>query len=608
MSILFLKLFSLLLRVKEMLQVHFLQYAVVTYKSRPIIKNKSFDNQTIQYLNNAIFAVYFVLRLIVLSIIYLFKFIQAIFLPKNMGLLGMVFSLVKILILLFPLTLTGIYWYLSGDAKPDQLQFYQESHRYRTATAISDSHGNLIGVIDNPLAPPTENISNTQQLGTLFVNKIPDVFWDVIKAQEDKDLSFDYADMSLMDVLLLKKRNYKGLHLFDLVKKHIVFFIPRTSSPRQGLITQIVNNLYGEKYFEDSCSIGLFKKLNIRFFDAINRGIAGLCETTEEIRAARHLFPYLAKYNGLEFKRWTAMHTPSLIFDQDIQGVRATSETIFGKPLGALSESQQALLAASYLHKIPFISARNTRRKQEQRDNWQKLVKFAINDIEIAYADNQPDKANKLIQNLKKLGIPAEAEIPDQLKKHIENLDSAQQQQYDNLLKRSHLFIHGFDDLVRNRLSDIYSTLDKNQAVTDMIITVPSLANTNLEKDINRSMQSITQNCPACFNVLPGKPLDKNGALMRVIVSDEQGKVVRLYKRGNVGTRSIASIAMLPASILLASMGVKAKTKFCDLEYRGVNSKRQALNFSAKTCQNLIRRGRFYTFKYVIAASKSLPL
>ncbi len=608
MNILILKLFSLLLRVKDSLQIHLLQYAISTYKSRPIVNNKAFDNQTLEYLNKAIFALYFVLRLLVLGIIYLLKLIKAIILPRNQGLAGMLFSLVKILILLFPLTLTGIYWYLSGDAKPAQLQFYQELHRYRTATAISDSHGNLIGAIANPLTPPIENISQTPLPATLFVNKPPDVFWELIKAQEDKDLSFDYADTGLMDVLLLKKRTYKGLHLVDVVKKYIGFFIPRSSSPRQGLITQIVNNLYGEKYFEEKCSIKSLKKLNIGFLNALNRGITGLCKTTKEIHAARHLFPYLAKYQGLEFKRWAAMYTPPLTADQNIQGIRAVSEIIFGKAPSALSEAQQALLAAAYLHKIQFIAASDNKQNQQRVENWQKLVKSAINDIEITYAENQPEKANKLIQDLKQFTIPIQATIPAQFKKHIENLNISQQRKYSNLMNRSDLFVHGFTDLLKQRLRNIYARLNKNQAVSDMIITLPSLANINLEKDINRAMQSVIQNCPSCFNVLPGKPVENNGALMQIIVSDEQGKVVRLYKRGNVSTRSIASISMLPASILLTSMGIKAKTRFCDLEYRGVKNTTQALNFSAKSCRKLLKRGRAHSFKDIIAASKSLPL
>ena len=607
MNMLLLKLFSLLIRFKEMLQLHFLQYAIVTYKTRPQIKNKSFNNQTLRYLNYALFVVYFVLRLFVLAIAYLFKIIKTIILPKDHSISGAIFSFIKILVLLFPLSLSGLYWYLSGDVKPDQLKHYQTLHLYRTATAITDSQGNILGVIPNPLAAPTENSSHSQDADTLFVNKTPDVFWDVIKAQQDKNLSFDYADTGLMDVLLLKKQNYKGLNLLNLIKQPLYSLFGQSTTSQVGLITNIVNNLYTENYFEEHCSIGLFKNLNIRFLNAINHGLSGLCRKTEEIRAARHLFPYLAKFNGLEFKRWTAMHTPPLISGQSLRGIKTVSETIFAKPVSALNEAQQALLAASYLHQIPFISPWDEAQQQQRNENWQQLISFAIKDIQKSYA--QPEnKTSKIIESLKALQISEKPQLPSPINRYLASLPKDQLKDYGDLVKRKSLFIQDFADLVSKRLAAIYQQLEKNQAVSDIIITLPSMANNRLKNKINQAMQTAINNCRSCFNRLPGKTLQENGALMRVIISDEQGKMVRLYQQGKTDSREIASIAMLPAGILLASLGDKANTRFCDLEYQGIKTLPQALNFSEKSCKKLIKRGRALSFKELIATSKSMPL
>ena len=616
MNMLLLKLFSLLFRLKEMLQLHFLQYAIVTYKTRPQIKNKSFDRQTLQYLNHAVFVAYFVLRLFALAIAYLFKIIKTIILPKDHSISAILFSFVKLLVLLFPLSLSALYWYLSGDVDPAQLKRYQTLHLYRTATAITDSQGNMLGVMPNPLAASAKNSGYSQDADTLFVNKTPDVFWEVIKAQQDKNLSFDYTDTGLMDVLLLKKKNYKGLNLLNLVKRPVYSLFGQNIRAEDGLITQIIHNLYTENYFENHCSIGLLKKLNIRFFNAINHALSGVCRTTEEIRAARHLFPYLAKFNGLEFKRWTAMHTPPLISGQSLRGIKTVSESVFARPVSALSEAQQALLAASYLHQIPFISPWDETQQQQRDKNWQQLITLAIKDIQKSYAPtanaqttNQPaNKAGKIIESLKALQISEKPRLPSTIKQYFATLSKKQLKDYADLVKRNNLFIQDFSDLLSKRLTAIYQQLKKNQAVTDIIITLPSMANNRLKNKINQLMQTAISNCRSCFNRFPGKTLQQNGALMRVIISNEQGKIVRLYQQGKTDSREIASIAMLPAAILLASLGDKANTRFCDLEYQGIKSLSQVLKFSEKSCNKLIRRGRTLSFKEVIAASKSIHL
>lgn len=609
MNIILLKLYSLFHETKEMFHVHFSQYLIVTYRSRPIVVNKNYDNKILRRINIFLLMVYSIYRIIFLGILYFFKILTSLLIVKDKGIVGIVFSFIRIAIFLIPLSLTGLYLYLSGDVDPAKLKFYQGLHSYRTATAISDNYGHLIGAIQSPLASPSKSINHQQRIGTLYVNDVPNVFWDVLRAQEDKHLSFNDAETGLLDILFFRKDSYKGIHLTSLLKKPFSFISStETSFTQVSLMRQIIKNLYGDRYFEQQCSVSFFKEAKIKFFDHINKGFTRACRDLEYLQAGRHLFPYLARFNGLEFKRWSAMHTPMLVSNSDAYGLRSISATIFGKKVEKLNEAQQALLATSYLYNLQFPLLELGKRSDAlEREQWQKLSELAIVAVEIAYRETQSNKADKIIQNIKAIELPPKPKIPRQFVNYIENIDSSQQKKYTDLFKRNALFIEGFDSLIVSRLKEIYKGIGESRAVTDLIITLPVIENNRFIKNINSAMQGMIDRCRSCFNKLPGNDPLKNGALMKIIVSDEQGKIIRHYKKGNVSRRSIASVAKLPASILLASFDDKANTKYCNREYKGLKNETGPFKYGIKNCSSLKRRGYAFTFKDAFAVSKNLP-
>lgn len=605
MSIILLKLYSLFYEIKEMLHVHFSQYLIVTYRSRPIIRNKSRENEYLYYVNYLLFILYFAFRVVLSSIVYFFRVLVSLLIVKDRGIVGVGLSFIKITIFLVPLSIISLYLYVSGDVDPAKLKYYQDLHSYRTATAISDNQGNLIGAIPNPLPPPIKSVSQEQLSGTLYVNGVPDVFWDLLKAQEEKDFSFDYSDATLTDYLFFRKSSYKGIDLTSLLKRPFSFMV---SAPNKiSLMSRIIKNLYGEKYFEQQCSIGVFKSINSKFFNYLNKKVTGLCKKIEHAQAARHLFPYLARFNGLEFKRWSAMHTPLLVSNNDAHGLRSVSAVVFGEKVERLSEAQQALLAASYLHDIRFslVSADST--QEDRIEKWQSINNHAVFAVENTYRESQPDKADRIIEALKIIQSPVRPKIPNSFTRYLNTLGKSQQQKYGQLFKRSHLFIDAADDRIVNRLKNIYNSIDSNKVVTDLIITLPVIDNNSFIKNIDFAMTKMIKKCTLCFNKLPGGDPADNGALMRIIVSNEQGKIIRYYKKGDVSRRSIASIAKLPASILLASLGDTANTKYCNLRQQGLKNETGLFKSGTRNCSSLKRAGHSFTFKNTFAVSQDLP-
>jgi len=610
MTIILLKLYSIFIHVKEMAHAHILQYILISYQSRPIIRSKNSgnsDNKALYYINSILFIIYLIARLLLLIFSYTFHAIKSLLSFKK-GIFRGSLSLVIIVFLLFQASFASIYLYLSGKPDPIQLKYYQDLHRYRTATAIRDTSGNLIGAIPNPLPSPSRNISHDQRSGSLFIDNIPSVFWDILRAKEDKYLSFNYSDTNLIDVLIFKNKSYKGINIIDMLAKPYASILLRgETSSGNGLINQIITNIYGKKYFDDKCSIGILKNANAQFLKELNNKVISICQKTEELRAARHLFPYLAQYNGLEFKRWAAMHTPLLESNDNISGLRALSETTFNQRVESLSEAQQAILATSYIYKIkitPSISS------------WKQIINHAIDSVKVVYEKSQPSKALKITQDLKNITSPPLSKIPNRYLRAVASFATEEKQDYQNLFKRTLLFTNNFNQIIERQLEKIYLGISQNKVVTDMVITLPIIDNNNFNKNIDSTLKEMINKCKSCFNTSLENALKKvtkstenNEIVIKILVSDEQGRIIRYYRKGDVFSKHpIAGIAKLPASILLASLGDTANTKYCNHEYKSLKNSSEPLKNGVKNCRTLNKQGHAFSFKNTIATSKNLPL
>ena len=193
----------------------------------------------------------------------------------------------------------------------------------------------MIGALPSPKAAPNDKVRHQQRQGALYVDEVPDVFWDVLIAREDRALDFDFKNTSLLELVSGKKESYKGVNFASLVKRPIESQLKGNDlAGGSALINLIIKNLYGQRYFSQmNSSIPLIANLQRKF---------------EELRGARHLFPYLANHNGEEFKRWIAMHAPLLSAGDDVYGIRSAAATLFGLRPQDLSDAEQAVLAAAY--------------------------------------------------------------------------------------------------------------------------------------------------------------------------------------------------------------------------------------------------------------------
>jgi len=143
--------------------------------------------------------------------------------------------------------------------------------------------------------------------------------------------------------------------------------------------------------------------------------------------------------------------------------------------------------------------------------------------------------------------------------------------------------------------------------ITDIIVTLPIIDNLTFIDKINAVMKQALSRCKMCTNKLSGDRISNKDALIRIIVSNEQGKIIRYYSNGEVAKRPIADITKLPASILLASLGDMANSQYCRRKDKNLKFDTKALVVAIKKCSALKKEGQTIAFKDMFAASYNLP-
>lgn len=227
------------------------------------------------------------------------------------------------LILALPtIYLLSFYLLLSTPVDNNNKNFLLKLHQYRTAIMVRDANDILVGAMNNnrhaPIHPnayhlddsgkkrslidwdwgndsqPASYIRSHNRESSLYVEQVPEFFWEVLKAREHKELSFNDTNFFL-GVL---NRSYKGVDVAAPMSK--IFLLQKGGG--STLMNQIIKNLYGEAYFNNSKNISIECPI-LQHFEFLRA-----CRKYIEYRAARDLFPYLSMNDGKEFKRWAAMH------------------------------------------------------------------------------------------------------------------------------------------------------------------------------------------------------------------------------------------------------------------------------------------------------------
>jgi len=463
---------------------------------------------------------------------------------------------VKIVIVLSVLSVVGLYGYLSAPSDPQTLKYYQSLHQQNTATALLGRSGTIIGAISNPLSP-----ADKQSFGGLYAEMVPPVYWDMLDYKTKRQLDFNYQSTGVFDVIFWKQKHYKGIPLtgiFDAIN-------PFVKSPNENLMTELAVNLNGgrEAASERCPSI-----------------LSRVCSIVSSVRFARHTFPYLALNKGAEFKRWVAIHGGLKGFRNDFTGLRATADVVFNKKPEQLSNAEQALMAVAQFNNEPLF----------ETSDLGALKNEAISTARALYARAQPTLVTDIEQNL--IGL---------------NLNQSSRQ--SNLLLRGDVTLGNFTDLVKQRLAKEYQVPGNQRIISDVQVTLPVKDNQQFNNAVVAGLETLQRRCTNCgLNYKLGAQPSDGGAAIEIMVADQEGQVVRYFKRGNVKERAAGALSTIPAAVLLSTLGNTPDTRFCNQTYRNLPSSVRAFPQGLVNCDTPEQPGHSLSFQQSLQVRASLPL
>lgn len=474
-------------------------------------------------------------------------------------------SAIKLVIVLSVLSIAGLYGYLSGEPDPEVLAEYQALHQQSTATALLDQQGRLVGAMPNPQHQSTV-------LGSLLLELVPPVYWDVLDYKTHRQLDFNHQDTSFSDLLFMRKQNYKGIATTE------IFSAFNPLDKNNSLIKQLSLSLHAIDDPDSRC---------FSWF-------SDLCNTVAAVRLAKHAFPYLARNNGSEFKRWTAMHGYLRGKNDDFGGLRATAETVFNKLPETLSNAEQSLLAVAQLKRQALLEV----------DNWDELKAEASEATQALYLRDYNTLAIEIQKGLENLSIP------QGIRSELSKSDSSELVlKQPNLRKRSELALGSFVNLVNARLTAEYAKSKGGVLISDAQISLPVADNLKFQKRLLSRLQEFERRCSTCgFKRVLGEQPENSGAIIQVLVADQVGQLVRYFTRGTVENRAIGTLSTIPGAVLLASKGNTVDTLLCNQTYRNLPSSVKGFPRGIVNCDMPDQLGHSLSFLESTKVRASLPL
>lgn len=191
---------------------------------------------------------------------------------------------------------------------------------------------------------------------------------------------------------------------------------------------------------------------------------------------------------------------------------------------------------------------------------------------------------------------------------------------YANLSRRTTKFLQGFDDLIYSAVKPIYNQLSENSILTEIKITLPIQENYRFKKNVDKALTRIASRQGFNKTLVPSEN-GENNADIRIVVAKLSGEIIRYYRRGeyleensgsqqrnglqrNRALRSMASIAKIPAAVLLASLGDKATgSLYCNKAYQALQN-----SSGSQGVTNCDKHQAWHTPLETFGASMNLPL
>lgn len=425
-----------------------------------------------------------------------------------------------ILFPLFVLILLFVYYVSLINGKPDRELFkekYFPKFYYDTAIEIRDLQDRLAGSMAQPQSLMTHP--------SLFVEKTPDFFWNLLQEKYDASLNFEDNATSFAQALVENPFYYNGVDI--------------TASFRET--KEMMLNMMTKFSLEMKISPSLTEQLITSFLQKEPnwRNKTNI----ERLKLTKTFFHLLKANNGMNFKAWL-LSTRSFFFaDNKGYGFKDCAEIFFGRKPEDLSMEQQAIMVA--LYRYPYVL--NSSPKQ-QKASWEKIQKEAIAIV------NNSELINKqygLVSKIEKMPLPKLPYFPDVLMEVVGKITPQNQAYFSTLPLRSKRLLNSIKEVVNQELDKLfqsYSISPKSRLVSKIGINFLIAPNYYFNHTINKELE------------------EEKLSSFWVSVVNEEGEFVRLYQKNSAYQTppQIGNLGKIFSLLLFANRGDKYYTKYCN--------------------------------------------
>jgi len=447
------------------------------------------------------------LILIVSDILRFFKFMKS-----------MISQKIIFIPLIFMLILFGIYLsFINGN--PDSKLFEEKifpKFYYDTAIAVHDPKDRFAGTISQPQSLVTNP--------SLFIDKVPPIFWALLQEKYDPSLNFD-SNATLFYQALFNGAYYNGIDISSPLSEskkmllHIIKEQNLNTKPTLTLTQQLINAFIKKHPFKEHTN-------NI-----------------ERLKLAKTFFHKLQADNGMNFKAWLLTQRDFFRRNGQGYGLKDCVEIFFGKPIDDLSTAQQAILVALYAK--PFEMNLSLKK---QKKAWEEIKQNAIN---LVSNSEVVKKHYKVISEIKKMPFPKLPSFPDSLMEVIGQITSKNQEQFSTLPTRSDALLQSLKAPLNEELDKLfqeYSISPKSKLVTQLTLNFNLNENFYFNHYFKAQIESL------------------HLSTFWVSVVNQNGNLIRLYQQNTeyLHPPQIGNISKIFSTLLFVDRGDKYYTKYCN--------------------------------------------
>jgi len=422
------------------------------------------------------------------------------------------------------LSLLSYYLFLIAGT-PENKKFdkkFLPQYYYNSAIEIRDQENRLAG----SLAQPESSTVNP----SLFIEKVPTLFWKLLQKKYDPHLDFENNATTFFEALLQNPRYYNGIDILE----------PFVQS--KNLIKNIIIN----QSFTISSNPTLTQQLVSSF---MNRYRDEPLSNIEKLKLAKTFYHKLRVDNGVNFKRWVSTEHSFFYFENKGYGLRDTAEIFFGKALKNLTKIQQAILVSMYEH--PYYLDASI---QAQEMEWKEIKKSAISIIEDSEIISNSYFFTSQIEKMSRPNLPY---FPDELMEVIGKITSKNRESISTLPLRSRELLKSTKDVITQELDKIYkifSITPQTKLVSKIELNFPIANNFYFNNYLTEKTDALD--------------IDK----IWVSVVNEEGEFIRLYQK-NLGYQNppqIGNLAKIFTALLFVDRGDKYYSTYCNKAQDGI--------------------------------------